>query len=39
MCEGCGCMSCETCGGRIEDGVCAGCGEPANDCTCQPQEQ
>jgi hypothetical protein len=38
MCEGCGCTPCETCGGPMEDGVCAGCGETANECTCEPEE-
>jgi hypothetical protein len=30
-------MTCDQCGLPLdEDGVCAGCGEMAEDCTCQP---
>ena len=27
---------CEQCGQPIEDGICVGCGEVAEECTCEP---
>jgi len=39
MCQSCGCTPCKTCGGPIEDGVCAGCGQTADDCTCAEEEK
>ena len=39
MCESCGCTPCKTCGAPIEDGVCSGCWEPAEECICQPVDQ
>ena len=39
MCESCGCTPCKTCGAPIEDGVCSGCWEPANQCVCEPEVQ
>ena len=38
MCQSCGCTPCQTCGALIEDGVCSGCWEPAEDCGCEPQD-
>ncbi len=38
MCQECGCSPCEVCGREIEDGVCSGCGEPAEECLCEPLE-
>lgn len=31
-------MTCEQCGQLIEEGVCSGCGEPSDECTCEPVE-
>jgi len=31
-------MMCEQCGQPIEDGVCSGCGEVEDECTCEPIE-
>ncbi len=31
-------MMCEQCGQVIEDGVCSGCGEPPEECTCEPAQ-
>jgi hypothetical protein len=39
MCDSCGCTPCKTCGAPIEDGVCSGCWEPADECICQPEDQ
>lgn len=39
MCESCGCTPCETCGAPIEDGVCSGCWEPADECVCGSEDQ
>ena len=39
MCQTCGCAPCEICGAAIEDGVCSGCGEKAEDCVCIPQKE
>jgi hypothetical protein len=39
MCDSCGCTPCKTCGAPIEDGVCSGCWEPADECICQPADQ
>ena len=39
MCESCGCTPCKTCGAPIEDGVCSGCWEPAEECICKPIDQ
>ena len=39
MCQTCGCSLCETCGDKIEDGVCVGCGFAAEECVCEPVEQ
>jgi hypothetical protein len=38
MCDTCGCTPCKTCGKPIEDGVCSGCGQAADECTCEAQE-
>lgn len=38
MCQSCGCTTCITCGAPIEDGVCSGCLEPAENCVCEPQD-
>jgi hypothetical protein len=29
-------LTCEQCGQPIEDGVCVGCGEVEEECTCEP---
>lgn len=34
MCDVCGCTPCK-CGKEIVDGVCSGCGKPADECTCE----
>jgi hypothetical protein len=34
-----GCSPCKTCGGPIENGVCAGCGRPSAERTCQEKEE
>lgn len=39
MCDSCGCTPCKTCGAPIEDGVCSGCREPAEECVCEPEDQ
>jgi len=39
MCDTCGCTPCKTCGAPIEDGVCSGCWEPADECICKPEAQ
>jgi hypothetical protein len=39
MCDTCGCTPCKTCGAPIEDGVCSGCWEPADECVCKPEDQ
>jgi hypothetical protein len=39
MCESCGCTPCKTCGAPVEDGVCSGCWEPAEECICPPVNQ
>lgn len=39
MCDSCGCTPCKTCGAPIEDGVCSGCWEPADECICKPEDQ
>ncbi len=32
-------MTCEQCGQPLDaEGACSGCGEPAEDCTCEPVE-
>jgi len=33
MCKTCGCTPCG-CGRKIVDGVCEGCGNPYDECTC-----
>jgi hypothetical protein len=35
MCQKCGCTPCKTCGMEIEDGLCVGCGLPADECMCE----
>ncbi|MFA5424041.1 MAG: hypothetical protein WC374_09320 [Phycisphaerae bacterium] len=37
MCQECGCSPCEKCGMPIEDGVCSGCGNKSEDCTCEEE--
>ena len=39
MCQTCGCLPCETCGDKIEEGVCVGCGFAAEECICESVEQ
>ena len=39
MCDSCGCTSCKTCGASVEDGLCSGCWQPADDCVCEPVDQ
>lgn len=39
MCDSCGCTPCNVCGAPIEDGVCSGCGEKPNNCTCEPLDE
>lgn len=39
MCQTCGCSPCKACGRDIEDGVCAGCQKPSDECTCEPLEE
>ena len=36
MCQTCGCSPCTVCGQEIEDEVCSGCQQPAEECTCEP---
>jgi segregation and condensation protein B len=35
MCDSCGCVSCETCGAPVEEGLCSGCDEKPRDCVCE----
>jgi len=40
MCESCGCIPCDACGAPVENGICAGCGEAPDNCTCElPEEE
>jgi hypothetical protein len=39
MCDSCGCIPCTACGASILDGVCSGCGERPDDCTCEPLDE
>ena len=38
MCESSDFTPCKTCGADIEDGVCSGCWEPAEECVCDPED-
>ena len=38
MCDICGCTPCK-CGDKVEEGKCAGCGKPSNECECEPKEK
>ena len=35
MCDSCGCVSCETCGAPVQEGLCSGCDEKPRDCVCE----
>src|SRR5512141_3148818 len=35
MCQTCGCEPCKTCGMAIKNGVCVGCSQPSEKCTCK----
>jgi hypothetical protein len=35
MCQTCGCEPCRTCGMAIKNGVCVGCSQPSEKCTCK----
>jgi hypothetical protein len=39
MCDVCGCGPCVACGALIEDGLCSGCGEKPENCTCELLEE
>lgn len=40
MCESCGCIPCDACGAPVQNGICAGCGEMTDNCTCElPEEE